>query len=98
MKSVSVISFLFVFLIHNLLHAQEYITPATALDAYLNNGDKTYEWQVRDSFQVEGVKGYNLNLTSQKWRAGPGVEPPSRDFRGRGGFAVCCPQGDARSR
>ena len=68
MKSVSVISFLFVFLIHNLLHAQEYITPATALDAYLNNGDKTYEWQGRDSFQVEGVKGYNLNLTSQKWR------------------------------
>lgn len=37
-------------------------------------------------------------ITSQKWRAGPGIEPTLRDFRGHGGFAVCCPQGEARIR
>lgn len=37
-------------------------------------------------------------ITPQKWRAGPGIEPPLRDFRGHGGFAVCCPQGEARIR
>lgn len=35
-------------------------------------------------------------ITSQEWLAGTGIEPPSRDFRGRGGFAVCCPRGHAR--
>ncbi|WP_373511413.1 PhoPQ-activated pathogenicity-related family protein [Persicitalea sp.] len=47
--------------------AQENITPSTALDAYLKNGDKSYAWSVRDSFQIATVKGYNLYLTSQKW-------------------------------
>lgn len=37
-------------------------------------------------------------ITPQKWRTGPGIEPTLRDFRGRGGFAVCCPQGEARIR
>ncbi|TIU15587.1 MAG: hypothetical protein E5W40_02925 [Mesorhizobium sp.] len=36
-------------------------------------------------------------ITSQKWQVGPGIETPSRDFRGRGGF-VCRPQGEVRSR
>ncbi len=48
--------------------AQETITPSTALDAYLKNGDNSYTWSVRDSFQIATVKGYNLYLTSQKWR------------------------------
>ncbi len=47
--------------------AQENITPSTALDAYLKNGDQSYTWSVRDSFQIASVKGYNLYLTSQKW-------------------------------
>jgi PhoPQ-activated pathogenicity-related protein len=68
MKPIRSLGLILLFLIQYTLHAQETITPATALDAYLNNGDTTYEWQVRDSFQLEGVKGYNLNLTSQKWR------------------------------
>lgn len=37
-------------------------------------------------------------ITPQKWRTGPGIEPTLRDFRGRGGFAVCCPQAEARIR
>jgi PhoPQ-activated pathogenicity-related protein len=68
MRSIGILGFLLLFLIQNALHAQEIITPATALDAYLKNGDTTFEWKVRDSFELEGVKGYNLNLTSQKWR------------------------------
>ncbi len=48
--------------------AQETITPETALKAYLANGDKSYQWSVRDSFQLGTVKGYNLYLTSQKWQ------------------------------
>lgn len=48
--------------------AQETITPSNALDAYLKNGDNNYQWSVRDSFQIASVKGYNLYLTSQKWR------------------------------
>ena len=43
-------------------------TPETALQSYLNNGDATYTWEVKDSFELEGVKAYDLLLTSQKWR------------------------------
>lgn len=48
--------------------AQKTITPETALKAYLDNGDTSYQWSVRDSFQLASVKGYNLYLTSQKWQ------------------------------
>ncbi|TDB61771.1 PhoPQ-activated pathogenicity-related family protein [Arundinibacter roseus] len=48
--------------------AQQSVTPATALQAYLSNGDESFQWQVRDSFQIDNVKGYNLLVTSQKWR------------------------------
>ncbi|WP_234733569.1 PhoPQ-activated pathogenicity-related family protein [Tellurirhabdus bombi] len=44
------------------------ITPATALQSYLNNGDQSARWERRDSFDLGEVKGYNLLLTSQKWR------------------------------
>jgi len=44
------------------------LTPETALQHYLNNGDKTYGWEVVDTYDVKGVKAYDLILTSQKWR------------------------------
>jgi PhoPQ-activated pathogenicity-related protein len=50
-----------------LVHAQQ-VTPATALQSYLKNGDKTFKWEVKDSFMVKDVRGYNLLLTSQQWR------------------------------
>ena len=62
------IAFSFLCLVSFSCLAQETITPSTALEAYLNNGDKSYTWSVRDSFQIATVKGYNLYLTSQKWR------------------------------
>lgn len=48
--------------------AQQVITPATALRAYLNNDDKSFHWEVKDSFQVNNTTAYSILLTSQKWR------------------------------
>ena len=50
------------------LKAQEAITPETALKSYIHNGDKTFTWELKDSFTQGDVTGYNLLLTSQKWR------------------------------
>jgi len=44
------------------------ITPQTALKNYINNNDKTYRWELKDSSNLGGVKVYQLLLTSQKWR------------------------------
>lgn len=49
-------------------HAQKAITPETALKEYLNNGDKTYRWEVKDTQIIDDVTVYHLLLTSQKWR------------------------------
>ena len=46
------------------------VTPETALARYLDNGDKTYQWEVLESYDVNGgaVKAWDLKLTSQNWR------------------------------
>ena len=62
-----VVSVLLTFLFIIPGRAQQAITPETALKAYLDNGDNSYQWSVRDSFQLGTVKAYNLYLTSQKW-------------------------------
>lgn len=43
-------------------------TPSTALRDYLNNGDNTYAWEIKDSIAIEGGTLYEVILTSQKWR------------------------------
>ncbi|WP_149275478.1 PhoPQ-activated pathogenicity-related family protein [Pareuzebyella sediminis] len=43
-------------------------TPENALQHYLDNGDDTYSWIIKDSFELQGLKAYDLLLTSQKWR------------------------------
>ncbi len=43
-------------------------TPATALHDYLNNGDQTYAWEIKDSIAIEGGTLYEVLLTSQQWR------------------------------
>jgi PhoPQ-activated pathogenicity-related protein len=48
--------------------AQTSIKPSKALDAYLNNGDKTYTWSLKDSGNIGKAKSYQLLLTSQQWR------------------------------
>lgn len=44
------------------------VTPETALHRYLNNGDKSFAWEIRDSFSIEDVTVYDIQLTSQQWR------------------------------
>jgi PhoPQ-activated pathogenicity-related protein len=54
-------------LIDPLVLAQSTLTPETALDGYLNNSDKTFKWELKDSFAVGDVKAFSLLLTSQQW-------------------------------
>lgn len=69
LKFKSAYSFPVFFLISSVLAcAQPRITPATALKQYLNNGDKTYHWELKDSSAIGTVKLYQVLLTSQKWR------------------------------
>src|SRR6186713_3215259 len=63
--------FLFTFAIAQVLfisngHGQA-LTPETALQGYLNNGDKAYRWELKETFQCGESKAYNLQLTSQQW-------------------------------
>jgi PhoPQ-activated pathogenicity-related protein len=43
------------------------LTPETALQGYLNNGDKAYRWELKETNQCGEAKAYNLLLTSQQW-------------------------------
>lgn len=43
------------------------ITPATALQAYLKNGDNSFHWELKSSHDLGDVKAYELLLTSQHW-------------------------------
>ncbi|WP_338359896.1 PhoPQ-activated pathogenicity-related family protein [Yeosuana marina] len=43
-------------------------TPTSALHDYLNNGDAFYQYVLKDSLQLDGIKIYDLELTSQRWR------------------------------
>ncbi|HEX5171196.1 MAG TPA: PhoPQ-activated protein PqaA family protein [Cyclobacteriaceae bacterium] len=65
------LNFFFTFLFFVLLRAEVFsqppVTPETALQAYLNNGDKMFEWKLRDSYSIDGVKAFSLMLTSQQW-------------------------------
>ncbi|MDR2848646.1 MAG: PhoPQ-activated pathogenicity-related family protein [Bacteroidales bacterium] len=48
--------------------AQPVNDPATALQRYLNKGDTSYGWKLRDSISYRNIKGYVFELTSQTWR------------------------------
>lgn len=57
----------FVFLLST-AKAQTVVTPATALDHYLNNNDKSFQWEIKESYTIGDVTVHSLLLTSQKWR------------------------------
>jgi len=63
LSAVFLIQLLFIFQVF----AQ--ITPETALDSYLNNGDKSFKWELKETFSEGNNTFYNILLTSQKWRA-----------------------------
>ncbi len=44
------------------------ITPDNALVSYLNNGDKSYKWELKDTYESDEVTIYSLLLTSQTWQ------------------------------
>ena len=44
------------------------VVPETALQSYLNNGDKSFNWEVQDKRDAEGVTLYRIIFTSQTWR------------------------------
>ena len=48
----------------------------TALDDYLANGDKTYEWRVEKSVASDGLQTAIIRLKSQKWRTEKDVDRP----------------------
>ena len=49
-------------------YTQQAITPKTALNAYFNNDDPTWAWEIRDVYQIENTKAYSLLFISQKWQ------------------------------
>ena len=57
-----------VLLVSLLTLAQAQVTPSTALQTYLHNGDKTFKWEIKDTYDIGEVKAYALLLTSQQWR------------------------------
>ncbi|HEV7350936.1 PhoPQ-activated pathogenicity-related family protein [Telluribacter sp.] len=67
-KDISILSFLFLVLLRLSALAQSWVTPETALKSYLNNGDNSFKWELKDQFAAGEVTGYNLLVTSQKWR------------------------------
>ncbi|MBD2755438.1 PhoPQ-activated pathogenicity-related family protein [Spirosoma validum] len=46
----------------------EDVTPSTALDSYLNNGDQTFKWKTELTYKYDDIAVYDVLLTSQKWR------------------------------
>jgi PhoPQ-activated pathogenicity-related protein len=44
------------------------VTPETAMQAYLNNSDKSFEWKLQDQARGDGVTLYRLLFISQQWR------------------------------
>ena len=44
------------------------IMPANAMQHYLHNGDTSFHWELRDTYDIGEVKAYTLLLSSQKWR------------------------------
>jgi PhoPQ-activated pathogenicity-related protein len=62
------LKYLSLFLLPLCVCGQKNINPSKALDAYLSNGDKTYEWSLKDSGNIGKAKSFQLLLTSQQWR------------------------------
>ena len=44
------------------------VTPDTALQSYLHNNDDSFSWDVKDSYDLDETKVYDLRITSQQWR------------------------------
>ena len=52
----------------NLPEIEAPITPETALQSYLYNGDDSFQWELKDTYTIGETTAYDILLTSQKWR------------------------------
>ncbi|PHN06271.1 PhoPQ-activated pathogenicity-related family protein [Flavilitoribacter nigricans] len=43
-------------------------TAENALSRYLHNDDQTFDWEIKEAYDLGPVKAYVVLLTSQKWR------------------------------
>ena len=48
--------------------AKKAITPETALQAYLHNGDTSFKWELKEQQKGEGMTYYRIEFTSQTWQ------------------------------
>ena len=62
------ISLLSLFVIISCTTRREAVKAETALQNYLQNGDKSFAWDVSGSQDINGLMAYTLHLTSQQWR------------------------------
>lgn len=62
------VSLFFLLFSAKLVCAQTEVTPANALNHYLNNADSSYRWEVKETYTIDDVTVYSVLLTSQKWR------------------------------
>src|SRR5690554_6748108 len=44
------------------------VTPESALQAYLENTDDSFSWEIHDQHREGNIQLYNLRLISQNWR------------------------------
>lgn len=69
MRKIVIVILVLIFSIQVLpANAGQPVTPATALQAYLHNSDKSFKWEVKDKTTTDGVTLYRLRFTSQTWR------------------------------
>jgi len=64
------LSFLFTFVLFQpgFSADKKQITPETALQAYLHNGDTSFKWELKETQKGEGLTYYRIEFTSQTWQ------------------------------
>ncbi|HWR99113.1 MAG TPA: PhoPQ-activated protein PqaA family protein [Prolixibacteraceae bacterium] len=48
--------------------AKKPVTAETALQSYLNNGDPSFKWELKEQLKGEGLTYYRIEYTSQTWQ------------------------------
>ena len=68
LKTIAFVGFIGALVSFDLPKPADGITPATALESYLKNGDQTFSWKVEMTYTNGDITVYDVLLTSQKWR------------------------------
>ncbi len=68
---ILLLSILFTFLIFQpgFSADKKQITPKTALQAYLHNGDTSFKWELKEQLKSDGLTYYRIEYTSQTWQS-----------------------------